>query len=1150
MKHIISLLFSLISLFTCAQNEYELLWRIEGKDLDKTSFLFGTMHVSDERAYNFSDSVLLAFDSAEILAKELSRSDVFEAAIQNRFSKTRNSAFKDQFNEEEYAQIREAFRKRTKVDLDKVDNANPILINQFLRESKKKDDKSSLLILDEYFEECALRMNKQVVGLEKPFGGIRSGQEFSSSFDKEFFKMRLLTNLDSIFDAYDKKHDNSFISEANLRIENYRDGKLPEFNLEDNSKAMSTFAMKDRNTKMAQGLDSLMKKGSVFCAVGASHLPGEYGLIKMLREKGYTVEVVKADFTGEGKRLMKKYEKLPAGKVERLLLGYTVKMNGSAEEIEIPNSNMKMDLWQDRQTGMGQFAMVMEQGDIFSSPKKQLDLIVDNYRAQNKFEIKDIKDIEHQNVKGRQIDLSSPAGFDAIMWLFTTNGFAYIFMEMVNSSEDFKAKKSEFFQSVRFFPIDQLSTLSWNEEMSEIEELKLKLQLPTPRVEMLNYPIPLEQGSTEYMRNSVVTAVDRVDMYSVSVNQFYYPVGYQPQTTEFTHNNMLEILLEATDGVSISKDTLQNNGQMYLYEILNIADTGSIHIVSFVRGSLMNNIVLQTTGELDENQRRFLKNWEVTPWKKPDMEILSTEYYEILGSGDVSEIDELYSYYNSIDSSRYQSMLDVESGISADVILYTFNDLAYFENEDSLIQEFFIDTAYSNLISPVEEFGDGYRYTYEEKNGNLRSHVYLTWKNNMLFEISYHTAKDIDIHYADSVFSSFKIVSESLESSFDIFSSKEEQIKLKLYSPDTTAYESALSLSTDYHFSEESAKDILSSLSDSTPPLFDNEWSYLSLLTNLSNHTSDTSLFQLREIFEKNVQLESYVLGAFSEIESEQSLKLYSELFKRKTGKYTYNDFSGFYTNKELVKTDYAALIELIETGKDDSYPVSILESYFEKNPDDQSVLSPYGDVFTSTLEQMLDTINPKADYYIPVYTYVSLVELASYAGVSFKDMSGLVKSLKKTKNTQAEVLAFLIEIGMGSDPKESELSNLKSDEDKLSILLEGLDLLGSERFFSLISKEEFCSLYIKNDFYFEEYGSCEVEFVQNFSHSYQDRDLEFYHMVYTSEYSESKELASCVLDKSGRLIYSTLYIGEGDDNDPEKSRNLIIEDFEEYYIE
>jgi hypothetical protein len=164
--------------------------------------------------------------------------------------------------------------------------------------------------------------------------------------------------------------------------------------------------------------------------------------------------------------------------------------------------------------------------------------------------------------------------------------------------------------------------------------------------------------------------------------------------------------------------------------------------------------------------------------------------------------------------------------------------------------------------------------------------------------------------------------------------------------------------------------------------------------------------------------------------------------------------------------------------------------------------------------------------------------------------MSGLVKSLKKTKNTQAEVLAFLIEIGMGSDPKESELSNLKSDEDKLSILLEGLDLLGSERFFSLISKEEFCSLYIKNDFYFEEYGSCEVEFVQNFSHSYQDRDLEFYHMVYTSEYSESKELASCVLDKSGRLIYSTLYIGEGDDNDPEKSRNLIIEDFEEYYIE
>ncbi|MCZ4410312.1 TraB/GumN family protein [Cryomorphaceae bacterium 1068] len=1150
MKYIVAAVFTLTSLLSCAQSDYELLWRIDGKELDKTSFLFGTMHVSDERVYNFSDSVLLAFDSAEILAKELSRSDVFEAAMQKRFSKTQNSAFKDQFDEEEYTQIREAFRKRTKLDLDKVDNANPLLINQLLRESQKKDDKSSLLILDEYLEECALRMNKQVVGLEKPFDGIRSGQEFSNSFEKEFFKMRLLTNMDSIFETYDKMQDNSFISKANLRIENYRDGKLPEFNMEENSRAMSTFAMKDRNTKMAQGLDSLMKKGSVFCAVGASHLPGEYGLIEMLREKGYTVEVVRADFTGEGKRLMKKYEKLPAGKIERLLQGFTAKMKGSTEEIEIPNSNMKMDLWQDRQTGMGQFAMVMEQGDIFSSPEKQLDLIVDNYRAQNKFEIKEIQDIEHQNVKGRQIDLSSPAGFDAIMWLFTTNGFAYIFMEMVNSSEDFKAKKSDFLQSIRFFPIDQLSTLSWNKEMSEIEQLKLKIQLPNPRVEMLNYPIPLEQGSFEYMRNSVITAVDRVDNYSISVNQYYYPVGYQPQTMDFTHSNMLDILLEATGGVSISKDTLQNNDQMYLYEVLNIADTGSIHVVSFVRGSLMNNIVLQTTGELDENQKSFLKNWEVTPWKKPEMVLLTNEYYEILGSGDISEFNEFYAYYSCVDSSIYQSILDVESGVSADIIVYTFNDLAYFENEDSLIQEFFIDTAYSNLISPLEKYRDGYTYAYEEKNGNLTSHVYLTWKNNMLFEISYNTAKDIDIHYTDSVFTSFKIIKENPESSFDIFSTKEDLIKSRLYSADTATYESALSSSTDYHFSEERAKDILKSLRDSTPTLFDNEWSYLGLLTNLYDHTSDTSLAPLKEIFEKNVKLESYVLGAFSEIESEESLNLFSELFKKKKGKYTYNDFAGFYTKKELVKTDYAALIELIETSKDDSYSVSILESYFEKNHEDQSLLAPYGGVFTSALRQMLDTINPKADYYIPVYTYVSLVELASYAGVSFKDMSGIVKSLNKTKNEQAEVLAYLIEIGMGADPKASELSNLKSDEDKLSILLEVLDLLGPKRFYSLIPKEEFCRLHIKNDFYYEEYGSCEVESIQNFNYTYKDQELEIYHLAYTSQYSESKELASCVLGKNDRLIYSTLYIGEADDSDPEKSKNLIIEDFEEYYNE
>ena len=47
-----------------------------------------------------------------------------------------------------------------------------------------------------------------------------------------------------------------------------------------------------RNKTMYKGFHKLTKKQRVFCAVGAAHLPGDKGLLELLRKKGYTVEPV------------------------------------------------------------------------------------------------------------------------------------------------------------------------------------------------------------------------------------------------------------------------------------------------------------------------------------------------------------------------------------------------------------------------------------------------------------------------------------------------------------------------------------------------------------------------------------------------------------------------------------------------------------------------------------------------------------------------------------------------------------------------------------------------------------------------------------------------------------------------------------------
>jgi uncharacterized protein YbaP (TraB family) len=44
---------------------------------------------------------------------------------------------------------------------------------------------------------------------------------------------------------------------------------------------------------MADRIDLLMKKQSIFIAVGAAHLGGEEGLVNLLKRKGYTLKEIR-----------------------------------------------------------------------------------------------------------------------------------------------------------------------------------------------------------------------------------------------------------------------------------------------------------------------------------------------------------------------------------------------------------------------------------------------------------------------------------------------------------------------------------------------------------------------------------------------------------------------------------------------------------------------------------------------------------------------------------------------------------------------------------------------------------------------------------------------------------------------------------------
>ena len=65
---------------------------------------------------------------------------------------------------------------------------------------------------------------------------------------------------------------------------------------EDSPKALMKQLIDDRNVTMAERVDGFLKgKEPCFVVVGAGHIIGDKGIVKLLKDKGYKVEMVPAN---------------------------------------------------------------------------------------------------------------------------------------------------------------------------------------------------------------------------------------------------------------------------------------------------------------------------------------------------------------------------------------------------------------------------------------------------------------------------------------------------------------------------------------------------------------------------------------------------------------------------------------------------------------------------------------------------------------------------------------------------------------------------------------------------------------------------------------------------------------------------------------
>ncbi|MGB5458625.1 MAG: TraB/GumN family protein [Eudoraea sp.] len=154
-----------LSLMGYSQSEKSLLWEISGNGLEKSSYLYGTMHVSKKIAFRLDDVFYEALDKSEIVALE-SDPDTWLESEERFGSGTQKEGYG--FTTKGFYTHSFALQHPRKKDLASYLAFEEKLVNSILyRTNEYSQNFEEDTYLDMFIYQAGSRFNKPILALEK-----------------------------------------------------------------------------------------------------------------------------------------------------------------------------------------------------------------------------------------------------------------------------------------------------------------------------------------------------------------------------------------------------------------------------------------------------------------------------------------------------------------------------------------------------------------------------------------------------------------------------------------------------------------------------------------------------------------------------------------------------------------------------------------------------------------------------------------------------------------------------------------------------------------------------------------------------------------------------------------------------------------------
>ena len=243
------------------------------------NYLIGTMHVRDERAFQFETLFRKAIYDCEVFATEFNLDDAQSGAGEMSMFLPEDQSLKTLIPNKLYQKINAALVKKMGVHLAHFDRFKPIAVTNFLTESLFSNDR--WLSLDETLWQFAKENDKILRGIE--------------TFEEQLEVLSKMTLGDQVRSLKETVKDfGSFQKQLTVMAKLYEKADIQKLYkaAKKSAKGGRKLLLYNRNYIMADRIEALTQENTVCAAIGAGHLAGAKGVLRLLKRKGFTIKPI------------------------------------------------------------------------------------------------------------------------------------------------------------------------------------------------------------------------------------------------------------------------------------------------------------------------------------------------------------------------------------------------------------------------------------------------------------------------------------------------------------------------------------------------------------------------------------------------------------------------------------------------------------------------------------------------------------------------------------------------------------------------------------------------------------------------------------------------------------------------------------------